>query len=115
MCLESACLHCLQGMGFPFPQILPTGCILSYSLFVHIFVLSSSMYFELCQFSEFHCGFFFKFKMAARIKHYGIFIHSLNGSCVFGSLTVMRFRLGFRTNGTNSSGAVLAITQISWY
>ena len=46
--------------------MLPTGSILSYSLFVPNVVLSSSMYFELCQFSEFHCGHFFKFKMAAR-------------------------------------------------
>ena len=36
--------------------MLPTGSILSYSLFVPIVVLSSSMYFELCQFSDFHCG-----------------------------------------------------------
>ena len=43
--------------------MLPTGSILSYSLLVPIFVLSSSMYFELCQFSDFHCGHFFKFKM----------------------------------------------------
>ena len=58
MCLESACLHCLQGMGFPCPQLLPTGSIVSYSLFVPIFVLSSSMFFELWQFSDFHCGHF---------------------------------------------------------
>ena len=56
LCLESACLHCLQGMCFSCPQMLPTGSILSYSLFVPIFVLSSSIYFELCQFSDFHCG-----------------------------------------------------------
>ena len=56
LCLESACLHCLQGMSFSCPQMLPTGSILSYRLFVPIFVLSSSMYFEFCQFSDFHCG-----------------------------------------------------------
>ena len=39
--------------------MLPTGSILSYSLFVPICVLSSSVYFELCQFSDFHCGLFF--------------------------------------------------------
>ena len=53
-------------MGFSCPQMLPTGSTLSYSLIVQICVLSSSMYFELCQFSDFHCGNFFKFKMAAR-------------------------------------------------
>ena len=31
-----------------------------------ICVLSSSIYFELWQFSDFHSGHFFKFKMAAR-------------------------------------------------
>ena len=36
------------------------------SLFVPIFVLSSSMYFELWQFSDFQQGHFLKFKMAAR-------------------------------------------------
>ena len=66
LCLESACLHCLQGMGFSCPQMLPTRSILSYSLFLAIVVLYSSMYFELCQFSDFHCGHFFKFKMGAR-------------------------------------------------
>ena len=34
--------------------------------FVPIFVLSSSIYFESWQFSDFQCGHFFKFKMAAR-------------------------------------------------
>ena len=45
--------------GFPSPQMLPRGSIVSYSLFVPIFVPSSSMYFDLCQFSDFHCGHFF--------------------------------------------------------
>ena len=39
---------------------------LSYSLFVPIFVLSSSIYFESWQFSDFQCGHFIKFKMTAR-------------------------------------------------
>ena len=52
--------------GFLMPQMLPTGSKLSYSLFVPICVLSSSMYFELWQFSDFRSGHFFKFKMAAR-------------------------------------------------
>ena len=55
-----------QGMGFPCPQMLLTGSILLYSLFVPIFVLSTSMYFELCQCNDIHCGHFFNFKMAAR-------------------------------------------------
>ena len=43
--------------------MLPTGSILSYSLFLPIFELSSSMYFEICQFSDFQCGHLVKFKM----------------------------------------------------
>ena len=44
--------------------MFPTWSILSYSLFVPMSVLPSSMYFELCQFSDFHSGNCFKFKMA---------------------------------------------------
>ena len=52
---------------FPCPQMLPTGSTLSYSLLLPISLLSSSMHFELCQLSsDFHCGHFFKFKMAVR-------------------------------------------------
>ena len=37
---------------------LPMFSNVANSLFVPIFVVSSSMYFELCQFSDFHCGHF---------------------------------------------------------